>query len=103
MLIAMWKYYEYNVETGQAAAGGEWLVVAWHSARRAADFLTRMYDDRYRLVRSNSDVVPDVDQRFFLRGGGPDVRPEMGGEHRAGRDLRIWAVRHEHRRVASST
>jgi hypothetical protein len=53
MLVAMWKYYEYNLDTGQAATASDWLEHAWSGVERAADFLCRMYNLTYKLVQSH--------------------------------------------------
>jgi hypothetical protein len=53
MLIAMWKYYEYNLEMGQAVTAADWLEHAWPGVKRAADFLCRMYNPAYKLVQSH--------------------------------------------------
>jgi hypothetical protein len=54
LVSAMWKYYEFNVAVGNAAAANDWLVEGWPIARRAGEFLLRNYDPRYHLVRTNA-------------------------------------------------
>lgn len=54
MIVAMWKYYEYNLTAGSQDAANRWLQQAWPLARGAGNFLTRSYQPAYRLVRSNA-------------------------------------------------
>lgn len=59
MLIALWKYYEYNLDTGQTITANDWLHHAWPHALRGADYLCRMYNEKYRLVQSHA-LYPDM-------------------------------------------
>lgn len=44
MMIANWKYYEYNVNIGQTQQANDWIRDAWSIEQRAADYLVRMHD-----------------------------------------------------------
>ena len=44
MLTANWKYFEFLVATGQAAAAADWLARAWPVERAGSDYLVRMHD-----------------------------------------------------------
>src|SRR6267143_1751951 len=54
MLAAMWKYYEYNISIGNPATASNWLQQSWDVARTAGDFIRRMTNATYKLVRGNS-------------------------------------------------
>ena len=45
MMIANWKYYEYNVNTGQTDQANNWISNAWSIQQKAADYLVDMYDN----------------------------------------------------------
>ncbi|MCK5027608.1 MAG: hypothetical protein KAS07_04265 [Candidatus Pacebacteria bacterium] len=44
IMIANWKYYEYNVNTGQTDQAADWINSAWSVQQKAADYLVRMHD-----------------------------------------------------------
>ncbi len=54
MLAAMWKYYEYNVSIGNSVVASNWLQQGWDIARSGGDFIRRMTNATYNLVRGNS-------------------------------------------------
>ena len=54
MLAAMWKYYEYNVSISNSLTASNWLQQSWDVARTAGDFIRRMTNATYKLVRGNS-------------------------------------------------
>lgn len=45
MMIASWKYYEYNVNTDQIPQANDWINDAWSIQQKAADYLVSMYDN----------------------------------------------------------
>ena len=49
VLAALWKRYEYFVETGRQTEGQAWLSKAWPQAQAAGDYLRRHYDPKTRL------------------------------------------------------
>jgi hypothetical protein len=54
MVCAMWKYYEYNLAIGNASIATNWLQQSWDIARLAGDFIRRMTNATYKLVRGNT-------------------------------------------------
>jgi hypothetical protein len=44
MMIANWKYYEYNIKINENQIGENWLVDAWPIQQKAADYLVKMHD-----------------------------------------------------------
>lgn len=54
MLCAMWKYYEYNLAIGNTTTASNWLQQSWDVARLAGDFIKRMTNATYKLVRGNA-------------------------------------------------
>src|SRR5262249_45269312 len=54
MLAAMWKYYEYNLSVGNSVGASNWLQQGWDVARSGGDFIRRMTNATYNLVRGNS-------------------------------------------------
>ncbi len=54
MVCAMWKYYEYNLALGNALSASNWLQQSWEIARLAGDFIKRMTNATYKLVRGNA-------------------------------------------------
>ncbi|MBI1840828.1 MAG: hypothetical protein HYR88_08280 [Verrucomicrobia bacterium] len=53
MLCAMWKYYEYNAAVGNRVAASNWLHQSWDTARVAGDFIRRMTNATWKLVRGS--------------------------------------------------
>ena len=63
MLSSMWKYYEFLRATGQSEQAARWLTNAWPTAARAGEFLNRMFDPTWKLVRvdsSNKDLTVEA-------------------------------------------
>ena len=54
MVVAMWKYSEYLAATGHAPEAGKWRRDAWAVARPAGNYLRRLYDPHYHLIRGNA-------------------------------------------------
>ncbi|HXI51597.1 MAG TPA: hypothetical protein VNH84_08830 [Candidatus Saccharimonadales bacterium] len=54
MLCAMWKYYEYSLARGNAVTASNWLQQSWDTARPIGDFIKRMTNATYKLVRGNA-------------------------------------------------
>ncbi len=44
MMIANWKYYEYNINTEQNQQAENWLANTWSIQQKAADYLVQMHD-----------------------------------------------------------
>ena len=78
MLIANYKYYEYNNNINQSQQAGEWLDNAWSIQKNGADYLVRMYDSTpagsIHLLPGNSSVEEYTTWIHFAANAVPGLR-----------------------------